>query len=271
MKLAISNIAWTAEQDHQAAELMGQYGVTGVEIAPSRVWPIPVEASDEDVMAHRRFWEDCGIRVAAMQALLYGHPELTIFGNARSQGETGDYLRKIMRLAGLLGAGPLVFGSPRNRRVGNLSAGDARAAAVRFFREMGEAAEAEGVTLCIEANPPQYDCDFVTTTVEAMSLVRDVDHPGFGLHLDTGGMALNKENVPDTLRGCAGAIRHVHASEPFLAQVGPGVVAHEVVAASLREIGYDGWVSVEMRRNDDRPLDETLHTTLSVLRDTYGA
>ena len=36
MKLAISNIAWTAEEDEQVYAMMRRYGYTGLEIAPTR-------------------------------------------------------------------------------------------------------------------------------------------------------------------------------------------------------------------------------------------
>ena len=39
MKLAISNIGWAEEQDSAVYGLMKQYGFTGLEIAPTRIFP----------------------------------------------------------------------------------------------------------------------------------------------------------------------------------------------------------------------------------------
>ena len=40
MKLAISNLAWPAEQEKTILALMKQYGYTGLEIAPGKVIPV---------------------------------------------------------------------------------------------------------------------------------------------------------------------------------------------------------------------------------------
>ena len=48
MKLSISNIGWTVEQDSQVYELMKKYGFTGLEIAPTRIFPeAPYEKLNE--------------------------------------------------------------------------------------------------------------------------------------------------------------------------------------------------------------------------------
>lgn len=39
MKLALSNIGWDAEYDRQVYELMKRHGFTGLEIAPTRIFP----------------------------------------------------------------------------------------------------------------------------------------------------------------------------------------------------------------------------------------
>lgn len=39
MKLAISNIAWGAEDDENIYDMMVRYGYKGLEIAPTRIFP----------------------------------------------------------------------------------------------------------------------------------------------------------------------------------------------------------------------------------------
>ena len=39
MKLSISNIAWKAGQDQTVYKMMQTYGFTGLEIAPTRIFP----------------------------------------------------------------------------------------------------------------------------------------------------------------------------------------------------------------------------------------
>jgi sugar phosphate isomerase/epimerase len=272
VRLAISNIAWKSEDDVAVAAMMRATGVTGVEIAPSAVWADPLRATSADLNAYRKLWSAQGIEIVALQALLFGHPELTLFGAPAPRVKMLEHLTGMMDIARALGAGPLVFGSPRNRSIGVESAVSrdrARDIAIDFFREAGARAAQRGVSLCVEPNPPAYDCDFINTVGEALALVRDVDSPGFGLHLDAGAIALNAEPVAATVASAAGAIRHVHASEPFLAPLGSGETDHEAFSAALRAIAYDGWVSLEMRAPPDG-LDG-VQRALVLLNGRYGA
>lgn len=268
MKLAISNIGWKREDDAAVADVMRNAGVTGVEIAPTAVWPEPLTASPEELRAHRTWWSDRGIQIVALQALLYGHPELTLFGAPEPRAAMLRHLTGMMDIAAALGAGPLVFGSPANRAVGDLPASRAHEIATEFFREAGARAAERGVALCVEPNPPAYKCDFVTTVADGLALVRDVASPGFGLHVDAGALALNDEPIASTIGAAAGAMRHFHASEPFLAPLGSGTANHETCAEALRASGYRGWVSLEMRQPADG-LDG-VRRSLDLLRARYG-
>jgi len=275
VKLAISNIAWPQEEEARVRELMAEQGIDGVEVAPTMIWPDPLAASEEEIRAYRARWEDRGIAVVAMQALLFGHPELTLFEDDASRAATLAHLRGIARVAGLLGAGPLVFGSPKNRRRGELASERAVEVAERFFRAAGQAALDQGACLCLEPNPPQYECDFATDAASALELVRRVDHPGFGLHLDAAGMRLAGDPVAESIRSAGPWLRHFHASEAFLAPVGDPpadgpAVDHASCADALRDLGYGGFVSVEMRHAAERPTLVELARVASFLRETYG-
>jgi sugar phosphate isomerase/epimerase len=249
MKLSISNIAWSPEEDAIVAELMKEHGFRGVEIAPTRVWERPLEAKEKEVRDHRRFWNDRGIEVVALQALLFSRPDLVLFGNESHRRETLEVLRAMMRLGGWLGARVLVFGAPKNRRLSGLSAGEARRVAVDFFREAGKSAVDCRVVLAIEPNPAQYECDFITSSREGLELVREVGSPGFGLHLDAAAMTLAGEDPGSAILDAAGAISHFHVSEPFLGVVGAGGVEHAALATALRRIDYPGFVSIEMKKS----------------------
>lgn len=254
MRLAVSNIAWPREQDPAVGRVLAEYGVTGVEVAPTKAFPDPLAASDAEIEAYPRVWEDRGLPIVAAQALLFGRPELTIFESADIRQRTLDYLRSIVQLCARLGAKALVFGSPKNRRVGSIPPAEARTIAVGFFRELADAAADADTTIVLEANPPEYGADFVTTAADAVDLVRAVDHPGFRLHLDTACMTLAGDPVRETFAAGFDLVHHFHVSEPNLAPPGSsGRLDHAAFAAELTDRGYSGWVSLEMR--EPTPFD----------------
>ena len=247
MRLAISNIAWASTDETEAAGLLAAMGIEGVEVAPTTQWPRPLEASPAELAAYRAFWESRGVRIVALQALLFGRTDLTIFENAEKRRETREYLSGMIRVAASLGAGILVFGSPKNRQVGALARDEANRVAQSFFHDLAQVAVAHDTVFCIEPNPPEYGCDFLTTSTEALELIRSVNHPGLGLHLDAGGLTMAREPVT-AIDASAAWLRHFHISEPQLAEIGSGGTEHRAFGESLDRVGYQGWISIEMRR-----------------------
>ena len=171
--------------------------------------------------AYRREWESRGLSIVAMQALLFGRLDLTLFDDASTRAATREYLTGIIRLGGQLGAKALVFGSPKNRKVGSLSRAVAEEIACEFFHALGEVALEHGTALCVEPNPAVYACDFITTAREGLELVHKVGSRGFCLHLDAGGITLSQEPIDDALKESMRVARHFHASEAQLAPWAP--------------------------------------------------
>jgi sugar phosphate isomerase/epimerase len=252
MNLAVSNIAWDAAEDDVVAAVLRRMGAVGIEIAPTKWRPDPLDASAADVADYRAYWAERGLVIAAMQSLVFGRPELRLFGDAHSRNALHEHLRRMIELASRLGAGAVVFGSPKNRLRGELSVDDAMQRAAEFFRGLGRAVEGCGVAVCLEPVPARYGCDFLNTPTEALALCRLADHPAIAVNADLGAMTLAGEDPITVLRDARGYIGHFHASETdfvALSEVGANVRA----AAGLRAIGYDGWVSIEItaRRGED--------------------
>jgi sugar phosphate isomerase/epimerase len=247
MKLCVSNIAWAADQDEPAAEILRERGIDAVEIAPTKYWPAPCAPADAEIARVRQFWQAQELPIAAMQSLLFGMPNCSIFEPA-AVDETRDYLVRILEIGAALGARRFVFGSPKNRDRGRLGLAEANRLAIAFFRPLAETASRLGVILCLEPNPPEYYCNFMTNTSEALAVVAAVDHPGLGLHLDSGIMSLNGESFAEAVAAAGPHLKHFHVSHPQLAGVAEGgPVDHAKVARALRINHYGGTVSVEMR------------------------
>lgn len=264
MKIAISNIAWPIERDAAVADTLVDLGVSGIEVAPTKLWPAPLEASTEQIDSYRRFWNSRGISIVAAQALLFGKPDLTLFENPEIRKRTLDYLSSIIRVCARLGANSLVFGSPKNRRVGDRERNIVWGEAVDFFQQLAGVASEAGTAIVMEANPPEYGADFITKATEALELVRAVNHSGFRLHLDTACMMMAGDDANDVIHSAGPLVAHFHASEPQLAPVGGGPVDHARFAAALAAARYNGWVSIEMRQVEPFDIQSIRHAVLRV-------
>lgn len=270
MKKTISNIAWEKNEDAAVVPLFAQYGFTGVDIAPSKIWADPLAATDADIAAVRAWWQERGIAIAGAQSIHFGHPEFQMFQTEEQREQMLQFTARMIELCGKLGVSAIVFGSPKNRLRGALSMEEALDSAELFFRRLGEVAAQNNTHVCIEPNATDYGCDFINTAAEGYALVKRVNHPGFRLHLDSGNMTMMKENCVNSIRRCFDVMQHFHLSEPQLGQVGiePSPVDHAGIAGVLKELHYDKWVSVEMRggvqENNVRAVEQAMQFVSSV-------
>jgi len=248
MKLTVSSIAWTNEEEKDVAELLQKLGVKYVEVAPTKLWDDPTKASDQDIKDYKAFWQSYGIEIVAFQSMLFTRADLKIFEDEENRQKTLTYLKDFTVLAGKMGAQVMVFGSPKNRQKGDMAIDEANRIAAEFFGEIGATASQNDVYFCIEPNPTAYACDFVTTAREGIDFVKSVDSDGFGLHLDIAGMTLAGDDVVASIKEAAPLLRHFHISSPMLEQVEDREdVHHRDAAEALKSIGYDRFVSIEMR------------------------
>lgn len=250
MRIAVSSIAWPREELYRAICFLRTWGVDGMEVAPTSIWDSWAKAVD-DAPSFRLRMQAADLAIPAMQAILYDKPGLELFGSPASRAALQRHLIQVAELGYRLGAGVAVLGAPKNRIKGELSFDEAIAQAAEVLTPVAHEYAKRGVRLCIEPNPVEYGCDFVTNAKEGVALVNAIGVPdGFGLHLDSAALHLAGESLDDP--HFAGLVipyaRHYHISEPGLAGFRESVVPHANNAIALEQGGYAGWASIEMRQ-----------------------
>lgn len=246
MQLSVSNIAWDKELDEEIYSMMKSYGYSGLEIAPTRIFPkVPY-----DKLEKAKAWSDMlkkqyGFVVPSMQSIWFGRQE-KLFENDEDRRILNNYTKKAIDFASTIGCENLVFGCPRNR---NIPDGADSEIAVEFFRGLGDYAATHGTVIGMEANPPIYNTNYINDTGAAIALIKQVDSKGFLLNLDVGTMIQNREDVSE-LEGNVYLINHIHISEPQLKPIEERELHIELKKILLKE-GYDGFISIEMGKVDD--------------------
>ena len=112
MRISISNIAWSPDDDPKVVGLLANHGVDAIDVAPSKYFPDFAAARSSDVARVRQWWSEQGIEIVGMQALLFGTQGLNLFGEPAIQDLMLRHLGHACRIAEGLGARFLVFGSP---------------------------------------------------------------------------------------------------------------------------------------------------------------
>lgn len=262
MNLSISNIGWAAEQDSWVYGLMKEYGFSGLEIAPTRIF----SENPYDKLDLAKKWVEelknlYGFSVPSMQSIWYGRQE-KIFGSREEFDVLVEYTKKAIDFAVVIGCNNLVFGCPRNR---NMSDGAETMTGVKFFKIIGDYAALKGTVIGMEANPPIYNTNYINDTFSAIELIKVVGSAGFRLNLDMGTMIQNQEDVAE-LEGKVGFINHVHISEPGLKPIKKREIHKELKDILLAE-NFQGFVSIEMGKTEEIAIIEN---ALEYVRHVYG-
>jgi D-psicose/D-tagatose/L-ribulose 3-epimerase len=271
MRVSISNLAWDVLADEQVATLLSRHQVDAIDIAPGKYFPEPAAATDADIGRVRQWWQDRGVGIVGMQALLFGTTGLNVFGSPESQQAMLKHLQAVARIGAGLGATRLVFGSPKNRDRAHLDDAAAADVAQAFFHQLGEVAAQEGVVFCLEPNPTAYGANFMVDSLETARVVEAVAHPQIRMQLDTGAMTMNQERIDQVVPRCAPLYGHVHASEPQLIELGTGGTDHAAVAQAMKAAGLSGQiVTIEMLPSKVRDNLDAIDAALRVATSHYA-
>lgn len=251
MQLAISNIAWNAEQNENVYALMQKYNFSGLEIAPTKIFARnPFDKLDEAKIWSQKLKACYGFAIPSMQSIWFGKTE-KLFGSNAEREVLLDYTKKAIDFASVIGCKNLVFGCPKNRvKTENFS----MEIAIDFFKKIGDYALTKNTCIGMEANPTIYGTDFINTTAEAIDLICQIGSDGLKLNLDVGAIISNKENLSVLMRH-ENLINHVHISEPNLVPIEKREL-HKEIFDFLKKANYVGFVSIEMASAEDAGVIE---------------
>ncbi|MBX9633416.1 MAG: sugar phosphate isomerase/epimerase [Magnetospirillum sp.] len=271
MKLAVSNIALPPYDHHSALQQLPSLGLSGLEVAPSRVWHDTwKQLSNAQVDAYRHLVEGAGLKVLGLHSLFWDQPQLGLFKGPEARAQSVEFLVHLSGVCRDLGGHTLVYGSAPARRRGDLPLEAAMAEAKSFFAEVAEAIADHGTCICIEPLSTA-EADFIHSVSEAMAIVEHVGLPSLRTHLDAKALIAAGEDNIEVFRTAAPSVAHFHANQPDLGVLRQdGEVPHARFGALLREIGYDRYVSIEQRMlNPDAPLADVA-ASAAVLRACYS-
>ena len=88
--------------------------------------------------------------------------------------------------------------------------------------------------------------DYHTKSENIIGLIKDLNMPNIGLLLDTYHMNLEEDSIEETLVSAAPWLIHVHFADDNHEIPGKGTLNFSSFVKSLKEINYQGYVSVEV-------------------------
>ena len=139
------------------------------------------------------------------------------------------YVQTMMPLGVFSGAGPTA---------------DEKSRAADALRQAAEYAQKSKVMLGIEYLN-RFECYLLTTAVDARTLVKQVNHANFRMMYDTFHANIEERDITQAIIGAADIIVHVHISENDRGTPGAGHVHWAETFRALKQIKYDGWLTIE--------------------------
>jgi sugar phosphate isomerase/epimerase len=247
MKFAICNETFPDWSFEQACSFAHECGYTGLEVAPFTLAKYATEVAPARRAELRRIASDAGLEIIGLHWLLAQTEGFYLTTpNPGIRAATAEYLCELVRLCADLGGSIMVLGSPKQR---NLLPGVSHEEGMRLaadtLRRVTPELERHGVTLALEPLGPE-EGDFLRTADLGVELMRMVDSPNCRLHLDVKAMSTEAVPVVEILRKHRDNVAHFHANDPNRRGPGMGEVDFLPIFRTLEEIGYAGWVSVEV-------------------------
>lgn len=270
MKFAVSNIGLKPYDHIDDLEALKKMGFEGLEVALSRAffgdWNCP---NSLQVEGYRRSIEANGLSIVGLHSLFWDRPKYSMFGDTYVKTKTMDFLVKLSAMCRDLGGKTLIYGSRTARTKGKRTMKEANTEAADFFDALCKRVEGHGTCFCIE--PLETDVsDYVHSVLESQAIVEAVNHSALKIQIDAKAMTLADEVQLEVFKSVRNDLVHVHVNEPGLDTLGSsGLVNHAKIGACLRDIGYEGFVSVEQRMIDAKEPLTGIHQSVRVLKEHY--
>ncbi len=260
MKFAFSSNAFLRHTLADTIEILASIGYRGIEIMADVPHAYPLQVSDRDIAEIRRVLDEHRMEISNINAFMHHadgdtyHPSW-IEADARLRAKRVEYTLNCIDLADKLG------GKTISTEPGGPVEGMSREEAARLFREgllaVENKAREKGVRILIEPEPGLL----IENSLQFRELYHMLDPAVFGLNFDIGHFFCVGEDPGELVREMKGATGHYHLEDIAASRKhhhlmpGEGVVDLPGVLGSIQEIGYDGFVTVELYTYESRAAE----------------
>lgn len=241
LKTSISNLVWGNTPVQNMLPLLKSVGLDGVELAPTSIWPDIRNVDVLEVKNLRQMIERLNLEVSGIQSLLFGFPDLQLFSK-ETWPELIAHLEHMFMIADNLGAGVVVFGSPRNRKKGDLTWDQAAEVSHEFFSSLIPSLERHDLVLTLEPNAPEYGSDFLLNYKDVLELSKSINSPQISVQIDTGCLWMVGDDP--SIAFAEMEPFHIHISTPNLGTV-PGESNFNDLLDRVSCSDYKGWLVIE--------------------------
>jgi len=247
MKIGICNEMFENWDIEKIFYFIKEIGYEGLEIAPFTLGNSVDEIEKELIEKIKFLSKKTDIEIIGTHWLLAKPDGLSVSTNDKSVREkTSSYLCQLVHFTAEIGGKIMVFGSPKQRNIEkNQTYDEVKKNFIECLLKPLEVAEKENIYICLEPLA-KSETNFINTAKEAIEIINEVDHPNLKLHLDVKAMCDEGKPIPEIIKESRRYLKHFHTNDKNLLGPGFGDVNYEPIIETLKEIGYNGYLSVEV-------------------------
>jgi D-psicose/D-tagatose/L-ribulose 3-epimerase len=116
--------------------------------------------------------------------------------------------------------------------------------AVDCYQSLGPVLTQNGVTIAVEPLN-RFETFFLNIATDAVDFCDQIGHPNVGILFDTFHANIEEKDIASAYRTVGRHLKHVHTCENDRGIPGSGHVEWKSVFEALRDIQYDGWLTIE--------------------------
>jgi D-psicose/D-tagatose/L-ribulose 3-epimerase len=240
MKFGINTLLWGArvgQADFDRLPVIRDAGFDGIEV------PI-FDPGDFPAAALRRAADAAGLDCTAVSVVPAGSALGDPDAAARRRAE--EHVRAVIGRTAEAGihllSGPLYF--PVGFLPGRRRTPDEWGRTIDSWQRLALIAAAADVEIGIEPLN-RFETYFLNTAQDGAALCDAIDHPAVGLLIDTFHANIEEKTIGGALRAAGRHLKHLHTCENDRGVPGTGHVAWPEFFATVAELGYDRWLTIE--------------------------
>ena len=257
MRFAFSSNAFRRYSLIETIKILTATGYEGIEIMADVPHAFPLHLSENDVSEIRSALRDTGLQVPNINAFMHHaegdtyHPSW-IEKDPALRAKRVDYTLRCIDLAQKLGV-PNISTEPGGP-LQDMTREQGLELFLEGLKQVEQRAKDKGIRVLIEPEPDLL----IENSGQFLDLIKILDKDVFGLNFDVGHFYCVNEDPVELIKKLKDYTYHFHLEdiastrEHYHLKLGEGAIDLPAVLKTIDEIGYDGFVTVELYTYEDR-------------------
>jgi sugar phosphate isomerase/epimerase len=237
-KYSYDSLVYAGENVEDSIKRVAKYGYDGLELVG--------EPDQYDVAEVNRLKRSYGIEISSVCSIYIGDKRDLAHPDPSMRASAIDYVKSLIDMAAAVDC-HMVIASPTacGKTAALASKEDEWGWAIESLRAVADYAAKSDVRLPIEAWN-RYENYFCNRQEQVKEIVKAAGRPNIGCMGDTFHMNIDEADIASAFRVAGDDLFHVHLADSNRAAPGAGHIDFLPIMQTLKDIGYEGYLSFEL-------------------------